>query len=77
MELALMLGEELPEHNAFQYTYVSAVGRMAFLEWAYEDATTRVRDGADSGTIRRPVATRPAPMTSSTASSASAASPKP
>jgi len=48
MELALMLGEELPEHNAFQYTYVSAVGRMAFLEWAYEDATTRVRDGADS-----------------------------
>ena len=21
---------------------------MAFLEWAYEDSTTRVRDGADS-----------------------------
>jgi len=48
MQLALMLGEELPEHNAFQYTYVAAEGRMAFLEWAYEDSTTRVRDGADS-----------------------------
>ena len=48
MELALMLGAELPEHRAFEYTYVSAEGRIAFLEWAYEDSTTRVRDGADS-----------------------------
>jgi hypothetical protein len=47
-ELAQLLGEELPEHAAFQYTYVSAEGRMAFLEWAYEDSTTRVRDGPDS-----------------------------
>ena len=48
MQLAEMLGEELPEHEAFQYTYTSVEGRMAFLEWAYEDATARVRDGADS-----------------------------
>ena len=48
MELALMLGVELPEHRAFEYTYVAAEGRIAFLEWAYEDSTTRVRDGADS-----------------------------
>jgi hypothetical protein len=48
MELAQMLGEELPEHNSFEYTYVAAEGRMAFLEWAYEDSTTRVTDGADS-----------------------------
>jgi hypothetical protein len=48
MELAQMLGEELPEHESFQYTYTSVEGRMAFLEWAYEDTTTRVRDGADS-----------------------------
>jgi hypothetical protein len=47
-ELALLLAEELPEHNAFEYTYVSVEGRMAFLEWAYEDATARIRDGADS-----------------------------
>jgi hypothetical protein len=47
-ELALMLAEELPEHNEFQYTYTSVEGRMAFLEWAYEDSTTRIRDGADS-----------------------------
>jgi hypothetical protein len=47
-ELAMMLAEELPEHAAFQYTYTSVEGKMAFLEWAYEDSTTRVRDGADS-----------------------------
>jgi hypothetical protein len=34
MELAQTLGEELPEHSAFQYTYKVAEGRMAFLEWA-------------------------------------------
>ena len=47
-ELARMLGEELPEHRAFEYTYRAVEGRMAFLEWAYEDANVRVRDGADS-----------------------------
>jgi hypothetical protein len=47
-ELAYMLAEELPEHTAFQYTYTAVEGKMAFLEWAYEDSTTRIRDGADS-----------------------------
>jgi hypothetical protein len=47
-ELARMLGEELPEHRVFEYTYIAVEGRMAFLEWAYEDASVRVRDGADS-----------------------------
>jgi hypothetical protein len=47
-ELARMLGEELPEHRAFEYTYRAVEGRMAFLEWAYEDANVRVRNGADS-----------------------------
>jgi SnoaL-like domain len=47
-ELARMLGEELPEHRAFEYTYIAVEGRIAFLEWAYEDASVRVRDGADS-----------------------------
>jgi hypothetical protein len=46
--LAQMLGEELPEHRAFEYTYRAVEGRMAFLEWAYEDEDVRVRDGADS-----------------------------
>jgi hypothetical protein len=46
-ELARMLGEELPEHRAFEYTYRAVEGRVAFLEWAYEDANVRVRDGAD------------------------------
>ena len=46
--LARMLGEELPEHRSFEYTYTAVEGRMAFLEWAYEDASVRVRDGADS-----------------------------
>jgi SnoaL-like domain len=47
-QLARMLGEELPEHNSFEYTYRAVEGRMAFLEWAYEDDKVRVRDGADS-----------------------------
>jgi hypothetical protein len=47
-ELARMLGEELPEHRSFEYTYRAVEGRMALLEWAYEDANVRVRDGADS-----------------------------
>jgi SnoaL-like domain len=47
-QLAGMLGEELPAHNAFEYTYTAVEGRMAFLEWAYEDDNVRVRDGADS-----------------------------
>ncbi len=47
-QLARMLGEELPEQHAFEYTYRAVEGRMAFLEWAYEDANVRVRDGADS-----------------------------
>jgi hypothetical protein len=47
-ELARMLGEELPEHRSFEYTYRAVEGRVAFLEWAYEDASVRVRDGADS-----------------------------
>ena len=36
-QLAHMLGEELPEHRSFEYTYTAVEGRMAFLEWAYED----------------------------------------
>jgi SnoaL-like domain len=47
-QLARMLGEELPEQRSFEYTYRAVEGRMAFLEWAYEDADVRVRDGADS-----------------------------
>jgi hypothetical protein len=47
-ELARMLGDELPEHRSFEYTYRAFEGRGAFLEWAYEDASGRVRDGADS-----------------------------
>lgn len=48
IELAEMLGEELPDHNSFKYTHTSVEGRMGFLKWEYEDSTTRVRDGADS-----------------------------
>lgn len=48
MQLAQMLGEELPEHNAFEYTFTAAEGRVAMLEWTYEDATVSVRDGVDS-----------------------------
>jgi hypothetical protein len=47
-QLAHMLAEELPEHRSFSYTYRAVEGRMAFLEWAYEDESVRVRDGADS-----------------------------
>jgi hypothetical protein len=47
-ELARMLGEELPEQRSFEYTYKAVEGKMAFLEWAYEDANVMVRDGADS-----------------------------
>src|SRR5918995_1337487 len=47
-QLARMLGEELPEHRSFEYTYRALEGRMAFLEWAYEDDKVMVRDGADS-----------------------------
>jgi hypothetical protein len=43
-----VLGEEQPEHHLFEYTYTAAEGRMAFLEWAYEDHRVRVRDGVDS-----------------------------
>lgn len=46
--LARMLGEELPEREAFRYTYVAVDGRMGLLEWAYEDSTVLVRDGVDS-----------------------------
>src|SRR5919112_5650928 len=47
-QLARMLGEELPEHRSFEYTYRAVEGRMAFLEGAYEDDKVMVRDGADS-----------------------------
>ncbi|MFF0271473.1 nuclear transport factor 2 family protein [Kribbella sp. NPDC004536] len=47
-ELALMLADELPEHGAFEYTYVVTDGRMGFLEWTYQDSKVQVRDGADS-----------------------------
>ena len=42
LQLAEMLGKELPERRAFEYTYVAAEGKMAFLEWAYEDAHVTV-----------------------------------
>jgi hypothetical protein len=47
-KLAWMLAEELPEHRAFEYTHVAAEGRIAHLEWTYEDSKVRVRDGVDS-----------------------------
>ena len=47
-QLAQMLSEELPEHEAFDYTYVAVDGRVGLLEWAYSDSTVRVRDGVDS-----------------------------
>jgi hypothetical protein len=52
-QLAQMLGEELPEHRSFEYTYRAVEGRMAFLEWIYEDDNVRVRDGADSYLIEK------------------------
>jgi hypothetical protein len=50
-ELAYALADELPEHSAFQYTYTAVEGRVALLEWAYEDSRTRIRDGVDSYVI--------------------------
>ncbi len=47
-QLARMLAEELPEHREFDYTHVAAEERIALLEWTYEDAHVRVRDGVDS-----------------------------
>jgi len=47
-QLAQALSEELPAHEAFDYTYVAVDGRMGMLEWAYADETVRVRDGVDS-----------------------------
>ena len=47
-QLAYMLSDELPEHQAFQYTYVAVEGRVGLLEWSYEDSAVRVRDGVDS-----------------------------
>ena len=47
-QLAHMLGGDMPEHRSFQYIYRAVEGRMAFLEWAYEDDKVRVKDGADS-----------------------------
>jgi hypothetical protein len=47
-QLAYLLAEELPEHRSFQYTHTAVDGRIGLLEWAYEDATVRVRDGVDS-----------------------------
>lgn len=50
-ELAAALGRELPEHRAFNYTHVAVEDRIGLLEWAYEDAQVRVRDGVDSYVI--------------------------
>ncbi len=50
-QLAQMLSDELPEHQAFQYTYVAVDKHVGLLEWAYEDSTVRVRDGVDSYVI--------------------------
>lgn len=49
-ELARLLAEEL--HDA-PYVYVNRLveGRFAFLEWTAEEASARVRDGADSFVI--------------------------
>ncbi|MEU8222809.1 nuclear transport factor 2 family protein [Kribbella sp. NPDC048915] len=47
-ELAMMLADELPEHAAFDYTYVAAEDKIGFLEWTYQDSKVQVRDGADS-----------------------------
>ena len=50
-ELARMLAEELPEHAAFEYTYVAAEGTVGLLEWSYQDSTVQVRDCVDSYVI--------------------------
>ena len=47
-ELAELLAEELPQHRAFRYDHVAAEGRVALLEWSYEDDQVRVPDGVDS-----------------------------
>jgi hypothetical protein len=47
-DLADALAQELPEHRAFDYTFVAAEDRMGLLEWTYEDSQVRVRDGVDS-----------------------------
>lgn len=47
-QLAQQLAEELPGHQAFDYTHVSAEGRIGLLEWTYEDDEVVVRDGVDS-----------------------------
>jgi hypothetical protein len=47
-KLAYALAEELPEHASFHYTHTAVEGRIALLEWAYEDSRVRVRDGVDS-----------------------------
>jgi len=47
-QLAQMLSDELPEHEAFEYTYVAVEGRVGLLEWTCQDSTIQVRDGVDS-----------------------------
>ncbi len=47
-QLAQMLADELPEHQAFRYTYVAVEERVGLLEWTYEDSVVRIRDGVDS-----------------------------
>jgi hypothetical protein len=48
IESAQMIGEEMARGGSFQYINKLVEGRMGFLEWAYEDANVRIRDGADS-----------------------------
>jgi hypothetical protein len=48
MEVAQMFGGEMAHGGSFQYITKVVEGRMGFLEWAYEDANIRIRDGADS-----------------------------
>ncbi|TCC33735.1 nuclear transport factor 2 family protein [Kribbella sindirgiensis] len=50
-ELALALADELPDHEAFEYTYVAAEGNVGLLEWSYQDSKVQVRDGVDSYVI--------------------------
>ncbi len=47
-QLAQMLSEELPGHNAFDYTFIAVDDRIGMLEWTYDDSSVRVRDGVDS-----------------------------
>ena len=46
-DLAMMLAEELPEHNAFQYTYTAVEGKMAF-----SGVGVRGRDHTGAGRCR-------------------------